>query len=424
LELPLFKSLGIHNILSYGDAPVEIELKPLNVLIGPNGSGKSNFIECFRLLKAAPSDLSQPISEGGGIGSWLWKGSSEVLTATLFVSLQYDDDAANKLNSPFASKLSLHERDHQISFTSVQERIGIIDEQISSSDFLGKQGTVYEYRDKQPYLRVVTANDITEDDSIETMLTRIVDDAELKKVDVKSLKRDQSIISQRNDPDVYPVLHFLAEQYSKIHIYADTNFGRSAPARKLQNADLDYKYLFEDASNLALVINDLQNRPAVMRDIVDRLKLFYPRVRNIITRVSFGTVQIFLEEEGLHQTIPATRISDGTLKYLCLLVILCHPEPPPLICIEEPEVGMHPDMIRSIAQLLIEASQRTQIVITTHSDLLVSALSEVPESIIVCERDDTGTKLKRLESEKMKDWLERYSLGELWLKGEIGGTRW
>jgi predicted ATPase len=85
---------------------------------------------------------------------------------------------------------------------------------------------------------------------------------------------------------------------------------------------------------------------------------------------------------------------------------------------------MHPDVIRAIAEMLIEASQRTQLFVTTHSDLLVSALGEVPEAIVVCEQDGNSSTLRRLDPEKMKVWLERYSLGELWLKGEIGGTLW
>jgi len=76
----------------------------------------------------------------------------------------------------------------------------------------------------------------------------------------------------------------------------------------------------------------------------------------------------------------------------------------------------------TIAELLIEASQNTQLIVTTHSDTLVSALTNVPESILVCERDDEGTHLRRLEPESLKEWLEKYSLGELWRMGEIGGN--
>jgi predicted ATPase len=94
------------------------------------------------------------------------------------------------------------------------------------------------------------------------------------------------------------------------------------------------------------------------------------------------------------------------------------------LCIEEPELGLHPDILATVAELLVEASQRTQLVVTTHSDALVSALTETPEAVLVCEHDDAGTHLRLLEAERLKKWLERYSLGELWQMGEIGGTRW
>jgi len=97
----------------------------------------------------------------------------------------------------------------------------------------------------------------------------------------------------------------------------------------------------------------------------------------------------------------------------------------PVICIEEPEIGLHPDAIQIVAEALVDASERTQLIITTHSEALVDALSERPEDILVTERDfDNGTQFKRLERQQLSSWLERYTLGALWRKGEIGGTRW
>ena len=81
-------------------------------------------------------------------------------------------------------------------------------------------------------------------------------------------------------------------------------------------------------------------------------------------------------------------------------------------------------MLSTIAELLIDASHRTQLIVTTHSDILISALTEVPESVLVCERDDQGSHFRRLEKEPLKEWLNKYSLGEVWLMGEIGGNRW
>ena len=139
-------------------------------------------------------------------------------------------------------------------------------------------------------------------------------------------------------------------------------------------------------------------------------------------QIEGGTVQVFLQEENC--SVPATRLSDGTLRYLCLLAILCHPTPPAVICIEEPELGLHPDVLPTLAELLKEASERTQLFITTHSDVLVDAMSDRPEVVLIAEKGPTGTSLTRLDPKELAPWLEKYRLGELWTRGEIGGTRW
>ena len=122
--------------------------------------------------------------------------------------------------------------------------------------------------------------------------------------------------------------------------------------------------------------------------------------------------------------VPATRLSDGTLRFLCLLSILCHPNPPPLVCIEEPELGLHPDVLPVLSDLLREASQRCQLIVTTHSDMLVDTLTDTPESVVVCEKHDGMTEMHRLDKADLTEWLKRYSLGDLWTRGDLGGNRW
>ena len=133
-------------------------------------------------------------------------------------------------------------------------------------------------------------------------------------------------------------------------------------------------------------------------------------------------MQVFFTEGDF--VIPATRLSDGTLRYLCLLAILCDPEPPPLICIEEPELGLHPDILPKLGDLLRAASQRTQIIVTTHSDILVDTMTETPDAVVVCTRTQGQTIMERLNTADLAEWLKRYRLGQLWTKGEIGGNRW
>ena len=108
--------------------------------------------------------------------------------------------------------------------------------------------------------------------------------------------------------------------------------------------------------------------------------------------------------EGCREIL-ASRLSDGTLRYLCLLAILCDPNPGPLVCIEEPELGLHPDVFPTLSKLMLEASERTRLIVTTHSDILVDAFTDTPEAVIAVEKDEHGTRLERLNAEKLKSWL-------------------
>jgi predicted ATPase len=240
---------------------------------------------------------------------------------------------------------------------------------------------------------------------------------------VPDLKPDQSILAQRRDPARYPEVTFLADVFGEIALFQEWNFGRRTSARLPQPTDLPSDFLLPNASNLGLVLHDLGQTSAKREELIVYLRRFYEPARFISTKIQGGTIQLYIEEEG-GRLIPATRLSDGTLRYLSLLAILCHPSPPPVIGIEEPELGLHPDILPTIAELLKKASERTQLFVTTHSDALVSALSDTPESILVCEAMPGGTTMKRLEAEPLREWLEKYSLGEIWRMGEIGGNRW
>jgi predicted ATPase len=157
---------------------------------------------------------------------------------------------------------------------------------------------------------------------------------------------------------------------------------------------------------------------------LENLKLFYNDVEEYQVKLHDGTAQLFFREENLSSAIPATRLSDGTLRYLFLLCVLLHPTPPPLICIEEPELGLHPDILPTLGRLLVDAAERCQIVVTTHSSALIDSLSNHPEYVIVSDKTDKGTEFTRLSKEDLDPWLEDYNLGDLWVRGKLGGTIW
>jgi predicted ATPase len=243
------------------------------------------------------------------------------------------------------------------------------------------------------------------------------------RLEPEEINPEQSILAQRSDPHHYPELYKLSETLKKTQLFREWQFGRKNALCKAQSSTLPNESLMEGGENLALVVNRLKFDHVAKRTLIDGLKDFYPWIEDIDLRIEGGKAQIYFQEKGGMFT-PATRLSDGTMRWLALLVILLNPSPPPLVCIEEPELGLHPDVIPKLAELLVAASQRMQIVITTHSDILVDALSPHPEAIIVVDKDENGSKFTRLNADDLKDWLNRYSLGELWRKGEIGGNRW
>ncbi len=173
--------------------------------------------------------------------------------------------------------------------------------------------------------------------------------------------------------------------------------------------------------NLGLVLNDLEHQDTWPR-FLEYMQRFLPRFKRLTTKIQGGSVQIYLHEDGLKTPIPATRLSDGTIRFLALLAVLLHPNKAQLVCIEEPELGLHPDALAIIAELLVEARAKTQVIVTTHSDVLVSALTEEADSVLVSDYVGGGTEFRRLESGKLEKWLTQYRLGEIWRMGKLGGN--
>lgn len=395
----LIQSIKLQNFLSFGPESQEITLRPLNVLIGPNGSGKSNLIEAIDLMRSTPVDLPDKIRKKGGISQFLWKGSSNLPVAEIELSLRITDWV---FNFPDIVK-------HRISFSELAARFHLNSESIEDEEFKNGQGQFYYRNEKNNPLILAYSNNQPLRESID-----ITD---------KSWDPNQSILRQRRDPGRYPRLSDISDAYQKIFIYRDLNIGKISNIRQAPQVDYQSDFLDEDAYNLALVLNHLENTN-VWEQIHDYLRKFYEPLQRITTKIESGTIQIYLHEKGLNRPVPAIRFSDGFLRFLCLLTILIHPDPPPLICIEEPELGLHPDSLPIVAELLREASERTQVIVTTHSDILVDAFTDKPESVLVCEKEKDSTTMCRLDKATLSDWLKKYALGELWRMGEIGGKRW
>ena len=393
-------SIKLENILSFGPDAQELELKPLNVLIGPNGSGKSNLIEVMGLLRAAPSDVLAPIRDGGGSENWIWRGEPKATEARVEVCFR-------ELLYPLKEKQPLR---YSVAFGEFTFGAPLLREEIGEEKSV-RQGE----GDAEHYLRRNGGN---------VVLSYRDEGGERgqRELPASEIKRGQSVLSQLKDPFQYPELTRIGLEFGEIRLYREWSFGRNTPPRLTQQADLPNDSLAEDARNLGMVLNRIDGNSKSKKQLLAALSKLYQGIDDYYVQVEAGSVQVFLKEGNV--SIPAVRLSDGTLRYLCLLAILCNPSLPPLVCLEEPELGLHPDVLPGLADLLREASERCQLIVTTHSDTLVDALTDTPESIVVCEKENGQTRLKRLDGKELSHWLEKYRLGELWTSGELGGNRW
>lgn len=130
-------------------------------------------------------------------------------------------------------------------------------------------------------------------------------------------------------------------------------------------------------------------------------------------------VQMRIRWKSLKREQSAADLSDGTLRFLFLLAVLANPEPAPLIAIDEPETGLHPTMMPLIAELAVEASKKTQVIFTTHSDQFLDAFRDTRPTTTVAKWEDGQTKLHIVDDDELKHFLKDYSLGALFRSGEL-----
>jgi predicted ATPase len=380
------QSIRLKNILSFKDA--NLPLESLNILIGPNAAGKSNLIDVIGLLQAAPGDLNAAILRGGGAPAWIRKGEEGAPGAAAIEC----DLALGADTLSYSLEFSAADRAFLIEYELLRRA-----SKPGASTYFERSAATVKLRKHQPNGGAVQNAPIAS---------------------------QVSVLSAVRDPlDRTPITR-LGTELARIRIYRSFNTGPQAQARTGAATSLPKEFLDDTGYNLAVVLQEM-SFDGTIEWVNEYLRRLADQFESVRVRLDSGVAQVAVKERGIEQPIPATRLSDGTLKFLCLMAVLLHANPPPLICLEEPELGLHPDALKLVAEALRDAADRTQLIVTTHSEALIDALSGKPEAVVVCERglDDT-TSFQRLSRKDLSRWLERYRLGELWRKGEIGGNRW
>jgi predicted ATPase len=414
-QQPFLKSIRPVNLLSFGPNTEEIELRPLNILIGANGSGKSNLIEIVGLLSKLPDkDPWSKVRETGGALEWIWKGKSADNNGP---SLTFK---ASGQKYPIDKTSAIIDTDTWVEKTT--EFTIALREQNGSFAILKE---LFQELDRWQGDPIDDTGWFDRNESVGHIHSKLLQPNSTDQF--PSIPVGRSVFSMPGISNLNWYVHRIqkvADDLERFAFYRDWVFGAGFVARNPISAGQPVESLKEDASNLAQVLARYQSdfRPTFDR-LNELMKQFYEPIKAVEVRIVSTHLQVAILEEGGF-SIPAYRLSDGTLRWLALLSILLNPTPAPVTCIEEPELGLHPDMIPTLADLLRDASTRTQLIITTHSQSLVECFSDDPESVCVCEKVEGATQIRRLSREKLSSWLEDYSLGQLWAKGEIGGNRW
>ncbi|MBZ4416326.1 AAA family ATPase [Myxococcus sp. RHSTA-1-4] len=338
-----------------------LELRRLNVLIGANSAGKSNFIAFFRLLnELIEGRLQLHVAQRGGPDALLHYGRRT--TQRLDAELYFGQNGYLFSLVPTV--------DNRLIFYN--ELFRFTGGKVPVADSLG------------------TAHAESHAPSLQSKV-----------------------------PEYYSAI-VPAIQAWRVYHFHDTS---DAANVKRVGALNDNLFLRSDAGNLAAFLYRLQvQHRAEYERIRDAVRLMTPTFDDFMLRPSpLAPNSIELEWRELGSDFPflAHQLSDGTLRFICLATLLLQPELPSTILIDEPELGLHPYAINVLASLLRSASTRTQLILATQSVTLIDLLEL--EDLIVVERRDGQSVFNRLSSSEFAQWMDEYSLGELWMKNVLGG---
>jgi predicted ATPase len=365
---------------------VELEMPRLAVLIGPNGGGKSNFLDLMSLMsEAAQGQLEKGIGTRGG-ASCVTFGFSPF--RNIFVEFRLQGESLPNVRF----KLGF---DVGFACSTVQ-----VEEVIGEPTTQGKNSLSIVRRDSSGC--VFRQGEIEERKALEWA--------------------SELAIFQVRDLTKYPIPYRLLSNIQEWTLYRDIDVGPESPVRHPELVRPAVR-LLPDGRNLSSVLYAIQqDHEDDWDEILEIMKTAYPDFLKLTVPAGGGDGKVHLrwfERPYEKQGITANLLSDGMLKLLCLVVILKSPNPPPLICIDEPELGLHPDWIELVAELLQDAAERTQVIVATHSPQLVAKLD--PDQVIVTEKEDGETRMERLSAEGLEKWLRDFNLADLWLSGHIGG---
>jgi len=213
---------------------------------------------------------------------------------------------------------------------------------------------------------------------------------------------------------------FTFEALKDLRVYHFHNTSARAPVMLSTNA-VGARELHGDAGNIADVLLTMRDHAGdYYKRIVSHIQQVAPFFGDFVLKKDPNEqVRLLWKEKGNETVYFPSQLSDGTIRFICLATLLLQPEPPSTIIIDEPELGLHPHAIMVLAGMLRLAEQRCQLIVSTQSAALIDYLEM--DELLVVDRKDGASVITQPDANEFKDWLEDYSLSEIWNKNLMGG---
>jgi len=363
---------------------VDLTVRPFMALIGANGVGKTSLLDAFSILSASASgNLNAKLSRLGGISSLLTRGKSEDISFVVdmdvhgYKPLEYEIHLTPSVNGYVISKEILSQEN---------ERFNGPFKYIDSSD-----GDIRYYE--------LNSNRLVrpewEHNPLETSLAQVP--------------------KMYRQPEELRRILATATQYHALDVSS------RAPV-KLPQPMKPATLPGSDGEDLVPYLYYLRETDRNRFDlIVDSLAAAFPDFKTLsFPPVAAGMLAMTWNDRRFGKPFYMNELSEGTLRFLWLVSMLQSPHLSTVTMIDEPEISLHPELLSLLADLMREASKRTQLIVATHSDRFIRFLQ--PAEVMVMDVDEAGfTTATWADSLDLDHWLEEYSLDEVWRMGRMGG---
>ena len=382
-----FTRLSVSGYKSFVD--VELPLRPLAVMIGPNGCGKTSLLELLWLFnQAMQEDLTKGIEQQGGINSIASR--LKAAPSQLEFELSYyceefrgDDEMIYRVH------LNANLREHPIRLEQLERR--------------------WDPYASTPYRYIDAHNDRVRYNEPET--TGFV---------APSWTYNFSELALAQIPRMYKDPERMRSALAQARFYSFLDVQPRSVVRLPQSLTPTIRPGPNGENLFSALYNLRASHESIYRSLEDVLRTGFPGFGRLeFPVVGSGQVTLGWYQEGVEGPLYPNELSEGTLRFLWLTTVLLSPSPAPITCIDEPEVSLHPELLKLLAGLLQDASMRGQYIVATHSPELIRWLE--PEEILILDKKEGRTTFAWADSVDLKEWLQEYTLDQLWLMGTLGG---